>query len=145
MKEALAEVGIMGMTLSEVKGAGRTGGRKEVYRGSAYVVDFVPKIKVEIVAADGQVADILQAIERASKTGKIGDGKIFVSNVIEAVRAIEPASTANKPSEVAGGRRSRGASACDRGPDRPAGEPSDRVDELARIDGLGNERVKPGS
>ncbi|HEY5145391.1 MAG TPA: P-II family nitrogen regulator [Polyangiaceae bacterium] len=86
VKEALAEVGIMGMTLSEVKGFGRTGGRKEVYRGSAYVVDFVPKIKVEIVAADGQVADILQAIERASKTGKIGDGKIFVSNVIEAVR-----------------------------------------------------------
>jgi nitrogen regulatory protein P-II 1 len=86
VKEALAEVGIMGMTLSEVKGFGRTGGRKEVYRGSAYVVDFVPKIKVEIVAADGQVADIISAIERASKTGKIGDGKIFVSDVIEAVR-----------------------------------------------------------
>lgn len=86
VKEALAEVSIMGMTISEVKGFGRTGGRKEVYRGSAYVVDFVPKIKVEIVAADGQVGDILQAIEKSAKTGKIGDGKIFVSDVIEAVR-----------------------------------------------------------
>jgi nitrogen regulatory protein P-II 1 len=86
VKDALAEVGISGMTLSEVKGFGRTGGRKEVYRGSAYVVDFVPKVKVEVVAPDGMVAGILDAIERAAKTGKIGDGKIFVTDVPEAVR-----------------------------------------------------------
>jgi nitrogen regulatory protein P-II 1 len=86
VKEALAEVGITGMTLSEVKGFGRTGGRKEVYRGSAYVVDFVPKVKVEVVAPDGMVAGILDAIEQAAKTGKIGDGKIFVTDVPEAVR-----------------------------------------------------------
>jgi nitrogen regulatory protein P-II 1 len=86
VKEALHEVGITGMTISEVKGFGRTGGRKEVYRGSAYVVDFVPKVKIEIVAADGQVESILEAIARAAKTGKIGDGKIFVMNVPEALR-----------------------------------------------------------
>jgi nitrogen regulatory protein P-II 1 len=86
VKDALAEAGISGMTLSEVKGFGRTGGRKEVYRGSAYVVDFVPKVKVEVVAPDGMVAAILDAIERAAKTGKIGDGKIFVTDVPEAVR-----------------------------------------------------------
>jgi nitrogen regulatory protein P-II 1 len=86
VKEALAEVGITGMTLAEVKGFGRTGGRKEVYRGSAYVVDFVPKVKIEVVAPDSQVAAILEAIERAAKTGKIGDGKIFVTSVPEAVR-----------------------------------------------------------
>jgi nitrogen regulatory protein P-II 1 len=86
VKDALHEVGITGMTISEVKGFGRTGGRKEVYRGSAYVVDFVPKVKIEIVAADGQVESILEAIARAAKTGKIGDGKIFVMNVPEALR-----------------------------------------------------------
>jgi nitrogen regulatory protein P-II 1 len=86
VKDALAEVGIMGMTLSEVKGFGRTGGRKEVYRGSAYVVDFVPKVKIEIVAPETMVGTILDAIENAAKTGKIGDGKIFVSDVPEAVR-----------------------------------------------------------
>jgi nitrogen regulatory protein P-II 1 len=86
VKEALSEVGITGMTLSEVKGFGRTGGRKEVYRGSAYVVDFVPKVKIEVVAPAGQVASILEAIERSARTGKIGDGKIFVSDVPEAVR-----------------------------------------------------------
>jgi nitrogen regulatory protein P-II 1 len=86
VKDALAELGISGMTLSEVKGFGRTGGRKEVYRGSAYVVDFVPKVKVEVVAPDSVVAGILDAIERAAKTGKIGDGKIFVTDVPEAVR-----------------------------------------------------------
>ena len=86
VKDALAEAGISGMTLSEVKGFGRTGGRKEVYRGSAYVVDFVPKVKVEVVAPDGMVATILDVIERAAKTGKIGDGKIFVTDVPEAVR-----------------------------------------------------------
>lgn len=86
VKEALAEAGIRGMTITEVKGFGRTGGRREVYRGSAYVVDFVPKVKIEIVLSDDVVASILDAIERSAKTGKIGDGKIFVSDVAEAVR-----------------------------------------------------------
>jgi nitrogen regulatory protein P-II 1 len=86
VKEALAAIGVQGMTVLEVKGFGRTGGRKEVYRGSAYVVDFVPKVRVEIVAADGLVAAILDAVEKAAKTGKIGDGKIFVTDVVEAVR-----------------------------------------------------------
>jgi nitrogen regulatory protein P-II 1 len=86
VKEALSEAGIKGMTVIEVKGFGRTGGRKEVYRGSAYVVDFVPKIKVEVVAADNLVATILDVIQKAASTGKIGDGKIFVTDVLEAVR-----------------------------------------------------------
>jgi nitrogen regulatory protein P-II 1 len=86
VKEALANIGIAGMTLTEVKGFGRTGGRTEVYRGSAYVVDFVPKIKIEVVAPDNLVGAMLESIERAAKTGKIGDGKIFVTDVPEAVR-----------------------------------------------------------
>ncbi len=86
VKEALANIGIAGMTLTEVKGFGRTGGRTEVYRGSAYVVDFVPKIKIEVVAPDNLVGPMLETIERAAKTGKIGDGKIFVTDVPEAVR-----------------------------------------------------------
>jgi nitrogen regulatory protein P-II 1 len=86
VKEALAEVGVHGMTVIEVKGFGRTGGRKEVYRGSAYVVDFVPKVRVDIVAADNLVGAILDVVEKAAKTGKIGDGKIFVSDVLEVVR-----------------------------------------------------------
>jgi nitrogen regulatory protein P-II 1 len=86
VKEALSAIGVQGMTVLEVKGFGRTGGRKEVYRGSAYVVDFVPKVRLEIVAADGLVAAILDAVEKAAKTGKIGDGKIFVTDVVEAVR-----------------------------------------------------------
>ncbi|MBK8251691.1 MAG: P-II family nitrogen regulator [Polyangiaceae bacterium] len=86
VKDALAEVGIQGMTVTEVKGFGRTGGKKEVYRGSAYVVDFVPKVKVEIVVVDQMVASVIDAIERAAKTGRIGDGKIFVSPIEEAVR-----------------------------------------------------------
>jgi nitrogen regulatory protein P-II 1 len=86
VKEALNDVGIAGMTVSEIKGFGRTGGRKEVYRGSAYVVDFVPKVMILIVAPDKLVATVLEAIERSAKTGKIGDGKIFVSDVLEAVR-----------------------------------------------------------
>ena len=87
VKEALAEVGIKGMTVSEVKGFGRTGGRREVYRGSAYVVDFTPKVMVEIVANDDLVTTILEAIQTVAKTGKIGDGKIFVSDVVEVVRS----------------------------------------------------------
>ena len=86
VKESLSAIGIQGMTVTEVKGFGRTGGKKEVYRGSAYVVDFVPKVKVEIVVPDGMVWDVINAVERAAKTGRIGDGKIFVTPVEEAVR-----------------------------------------------------------
>jgi nitrogen regulatory protein P-II 1 len=74
------------MTVTEVKGFGRTGGKKEVYRGSAYVVDFVPKVKVEIVVTDDQTQQVLDAIEKSAKTGRIGDGKIFVSTIDKAVR-----------------------------------------------------------
>ena len=86
VKDALSEVGIQGMTVTEVKGFGRTGGKREVYRGSAYVVDFVPKVKIEVVVLDAFVAGVLEAIERAAKTGRIGDGKIFVTTIEEAVR-----------------------------------------------------------
>ena len=86
VKDALAEVGVQGMTVTEVKGFGRTGGKKEVYRGSAYVVDFVPKVKVDIVVPDSMVNDVIDAIEKSAKTGRIGDGKIFVVPVEEAVR-----------------------------------------------------------
>jgi nitrogen regulatory protein P-II 1 len=86
VKDALSEVGIQGMTVTEVKGFGRTGGKKEVYRGSAYVVDFVPKVKVEIVVPDDLTHQVIDAIEKSAKTGRIGDGKIFVSPVDEAVR-----------------------------------------------------------
>ncbi len=86
VKEALSEAGIQGMTVTEVKGFGRTGGKREVYRGSAYVVDFLPKIKIEIVAPDGLVTTILDAVQKSAKTGKIGDSKIFISDVLDAVR-----------------------------------------------------------
>jgi nitrogen regulatory protein P-II 1 len=86
VKEALGEVGVQGMTVSEVKGFGRTGGKREVYRGSAYVVDFVPKVKVEVVVPDSQVAQVMEAFEKSAKTGRIGDGKIFVTPVEAAVR-----------------------------------------------------------
>jgi nitrogen regulatory protein P-II 1 len=86
VKDALGEVGIQGMTVTEVKGFGRTGGKKEVYRGSAYVVDFVPKVKVEVVVPDSQVVAVIEAIEKAGKTGRIGDGKIFVYALEEAIR-----------------------------------------------------------
>ena len=86
VKDALAEVGIQGMTVTEVKGFGRTGGKKEVYRGSAYVVDFVPKVKIEVVVPDGLVHQVLEAFEKSAKTGRIGDGKIFVVPIEEAVR-----------------------------------------------------------
>jgi nitrogen regulatory protein P-II 1 len=86
VKQALSEVGIQGMSISEIKGFGRTGGRTEVFRGSAYQVDFVPKIKVEIVVTEAQVHPVLDAIERSAKTGKIGDGKVFVLGVDEALR-----------------------------------------------------------
>jgi len=86
VKDRLREMGVSGMTVYEVKGFGRTGGKTEVYRGSAYVVDFVPKVRVEIAVKDSMVADVVAAITAAAKTGKIGDGKIFVSDVPEAVR-----------------------------------------------------------
>ncbi|MGZ3474826.1 MAG: P-II family nitrogen regulator [Polyangiales bacterium] len=86
VKDALTEVGVQGMTVTEVKGFGRTGGKKEVYRGSAYVVDFVPKVKVEVVVPDEMVHQVIEAIEKAAKTGRIGDGKIFATPVDEAVR-----------------------------------------------------------
>ncbi len=86
VKEALAEIGVQGMTVTEVKGFGRTGGKKEVYRGSAYVVDFVPKVKIEIVVVDHMVFDVIDAIEKSAKTGRIGDGKIFVTPIEEAIR-----------------------------------------------------------
>ena len=86
VKEALAELGIEGMTVTEVKGFGRQKGHTELYRGAEYVVDFLPKVKVEVVLVDEMVAKALEAIERAAKTGRIGDGKIFVTSVDEVVR-----------------------------------------------------------
>jgi nitrogen regulatory protein P-II 1 len=86
VKDALGEIGIQGMTVSEVKGFGRTGGKKEVYRGSAYVVDFVPKVKIELVVSDSQVSQVIESIEKTAKTGRIGDGKIFVVGIEEAIR-----------------------------------------------------------
>ena len=86
VKEALREIGIEGMTVSEVKGFGRQKGHTEIYCGSEYTVDFLPKIKLEIVAADEQVERAVETIVSSAKTGKIGDGKVFVSNIEEAVR-----------------------------------------------------------
>ena len=86
VKEALAEVGVQGLTAVEVKGFGRQKGHTELYRGAEYVVDFLPKVKVEVVVADEQVHKVVEAIERAAKTGRIGDGKIFVIPVDEVVR-----------------------------------------------------------
>jgi nitrogen regulatory protein P-II 1 len=86
VKDALGEVGIEGMTVSEVKGFGRQKGHTEIYRGSEYTVDFLPKVKLEIVLADEQLATAVAAIVKAAKTGKIGDGKVFVSTVEEAIR-----------------------------------------------------------
>ena len=86
VKEALNSVGVSGMTVSEVKGFGRQKGHKELYRGAEYIVDFVPKIKVEAVVQDDFVAQAIDAIERAARTGNLGDGKIFVVEVVEAVR-----------------------------------------------------------
>ncbi len=86
VKDALADLGIEGMTVSEVKGFGRQKGHTEIYRGSEYTVDFLPKIKVDVVLGDSLVEQAVNAIIKAAKTGKIGDGKIFVSPVEEAVR-----------------------------------------------------------
>jgi nitrogen regulatory protein PII len=86
VKEALAELGVEGMTVTEVKGFGRQKGHTEIYRGSEYTVDFLPKIKLEIVLADGKVEEAVNAIVKAAKTGKIGDGKVFVSPIDNAIR-----------------------------------------------------------
>jgi nitrogen regulatory protein P-II 1 len=86
VKEALAAVGIQGLTVSEVKGFGRQKGHTEIYRGSEYTVDFLPKIKIEVVLSDALTQSAVEAIVRSAKTGKIGDGKVFVSNIESAVR-----------------------------------------------------------
>jgi nitrogen regulatory protein P-II 1 len=86
VKNDLGQLGIQGMTVTEVKGFGRTGGKKEVYRGSAYVVDFVPKVKIEVFVADSQVGQVIESIQKSAMTGRIGDGKIFVLTVEEAIR-----------------------------------------------------------
>ena len=86
VKEALQGVGLQGMTVVEAKGFGRQKGHTELYRGAEYVVDFLPKLKLEIVVSDDQVEPAIEAIVRAAKTGKIGDGKIFVSDVHQAIR-----------------------------------------------------------
>jgi nitrogen regulatory protein P-II 1 len=86
VKDALGTVGITGMTVTEVKGFGRQKGHTEIYRGSEYTVDFLPKIKIELVIADDQVDSAVDAIVKSAKTGKIGDGKVFITNIDEAVR-----------------------------------------------------------
>ncbi|MGZ8901260.1 MAG: P-II family nitrogen regulator [Limisphaerales bacterium] len=86
VKEALNEIGIQGMTVTEVKGFGRQKGHTEIYRGSEYTIDFMPKVKIEMVLPDAQVDAAVDAIVKAGKTGKIGDGKVFVTPVTEAVR-----------------------------------------------------------
>jgi len=86
VKSALGALGVAGMTVSEVKGFGRQKGHTEIYRGSEYVVDFLPKIKIEVVLADSLVNPAVEAIVKAAKTGKIGDGKVFVSSVQDVVR-----------------------------------------------------------
>lgn len=86
VKDAIAEAGIQGMTVTEVKGFGRQKGHTEIYRGSEYTVDFLPKIKIELVVEDDLVDSIVQTIMKEAKTGKIGDGKIFISPVDEALR-----------------------------------------------------------
>ncbi len=86
VREALSEVGITGLTVTEVKGFGRQKGHTELYRGAEYVVDFLPKVKVEVIVADKDVQNCLDAIIKAARTGKIGDGKIFVNTVEQVVR-----------------------------------------------------------
>jgi nitrogen regulatory protein PII len=86
VKEALAEVGVQGMTVTEVKGFGRQKGHTEIYRGSEYTVDFLPKVKIEIVVDDAQADNVAGVIVKSANTGKIGDGKVFVSSVEQAIR-----------------------------------------------------------
>ena len=86
VKEALQELGVQGMTVLEAKGYGRQKGHTELYRGAEYVVDFLPKIKIEVVVGDDQLAGALEAIQNAARTGRIGDGKIFVSEIMDVIR-----------------------------------------------------------
>ncbi|VAX04458.1 Nitrogen regulatory protein P-II [hydrothermal vent metagenome] len=86
VKEALHEVGLSGITVTEAKGFGRQKGHTELYRGAEYVVDFLPKVKIEIVLSDDLVENAVEAIQTAAKTGRIGDGKIFISNIEQAIR-----------------------------------------------------------
>jgi nitrogen regulatory protein P-II 1 len=86
VREALAEIGVSGLTVTEVKGFGRQKGHTELYRGAEYVVDFLPKVKIEIVLTDEMLEKAIEAIRRAAQTGRIGDGKIFVSNIEGAIR-----------------------------------------------------------
>lgn len=86
VREALSEIGVQGMTVTEAKGFGRQKGHTELYRGAEYVVDFLPKIKLEVAVADDKIEDVVSAISQAASTGKIGDGKIFVSDVVQVIR-----------------------------------------------------------
>ncbi|HLF92446.1 MAG TPA: P-II family nitrogen regulator [Planctomycetota bacterium] len=86
VKSALSKIGVQGLTVSEVRGFGRQKGHKEQYRGAEYTIDFVPKVKVEVVVGDAAVAGVIDAITRAARTGEIGDGKIFVSTLEEVIR-----------------------------------------------------------
>src|SRR5690348_7493940 len=86
VREALSEVGVQGVTVTEVKGFGRQKGHTELYRGAEYVVDFLPKVKLEVAVDNGMVDKVIEAISKAAQTGKIGDGKIFVSNLEQAIR-----------------------------------------------------------
>ncbi len=86
VKEALREIGVQGMTVSEVRGFGRQKGHTELYRGSEYTIEFIPKLKIEVIIADDDVENVVEKVTEAASTGKIGDGKIFVSTVEEAIR-----------------------------------------------------------
>jgi len=86
VQEALSEVGVQGMTITEVRGFGRQKSHTELYRGAEYVVDFLPKVKIEIAAGDEQIEGVIEAITRVSRTGKVGDGKIFISDLQEVIR-----------------------------------------------------------
>jgi nitrogen regulatory protein P-II 2 len=86
VREALSDIGVQGITVSEVKGFGRQKGHTELYRGAEYVVDFLPKVKIEVVVPDGIVEQVIEAVTKAARTGKIGDGKIFVTPIDRAVR-----------------------------------------------------------
>ena len=86
VREALSEIGVQGITVTEVKGFGRQKGHTELYRGAEYVVDFLPKVKIEVAVADGVVDQTIEAITKAANTGKIGDGKVFVSSMEQVIR-----------------------------------------------------------
>ena len=86
VREALSDIGMQGITVTEVKGFGRQKGHTELYRGAEYVVDFLPKVKIEVATTDDQVDQVIEAISKAANTGKIGDGKIFISTIDEAIR-----------------------------------------------------------